>query len=65
MKLNMRMPALLLLCFSLFVMPGCAGTIIETATDAAVAVAKIPFKVGAGIVDVITDDDEPEEKNNE
>ncbi len=65
MKLNIRIPALLLLWFSLIVMPGCAGTIIETATDAAVAVAKIPFKVGAAVVDVVTDDDEPEEKNNE
>ena len=37
------------------------GAAIETATDAAVAVAKIPFKVGGAVVDVVTDDDKSEE----
>ena len=46
---------------SLMGVSGCAGTIIETATDAAVAVAKIPFKVGGAVVDVVTGDDEDED----
>ena len=49
------------LCIFLILMSGCVGTIIETATDAAVAVAKIPVKVGAAVVDVVTDDDEEDE----
>lgn len=36
---------------------GCASTVIETAADAAIAVAKVPFKVGGAVVDVVTDDD--------
>lgn len=34
----------------------CVGTIVETTTDAALAVAKVPFKAGGAIVDVISDD---------
>lgn len=37
---------------------GCASTIIDTATDAAIAVAKVPFKVGGAVIDVATDDDD-------
>jgi hypothetical protein len=36
---------------------GCASTIIGTAADAAIAVAKVPFKVGGAVIDVATDDD--------
>ena len=45
----------LLVCLLL---SGCAGAVIETATDAALAVAKVPFKVGGAVVDVMSDDDE-------
>ena len=45
------------LLFMLLSMTGCAGTVIDTATDAAIAVAKTPFKVGGAVVDVVTDDD--------
>ncbi len=37
---------------------GCVGLVVDTATDAAIAVAKVPFKVGGAIVDVATDDEE-------
>ncbi len=37
---------------------GCAGTVIGTATDAALAVAKVPFKTGGAIIDVIDGDEE-------
>ncbi|MGR8921338.1 MAG: hypothetical protein ACU85V_17110 [Gammaproteobacteria bacterium] len=35
----------------------CAGAVIDTATDAAIAVAKTPFKVGGAVLDVVGDDD--------
>lgn len=37
---------------------GCASTIIGTTADAALAVAKVPFKAGAAVVDVIDGDDD-------
>ena len=43
--------------FLTFILGGCVGTAIETATDAAIAVAKVPFKVGAAAADVISGDD--------
>lgn len=48
-----RLAAVLLIV----VASGCASTVIGTATDAALAVAKTPFKVGAAVVDIATDDD--------
>ena len=50
-------PALVALICALL-MSGCAGTVIDTATDAAIAVAKVPFKVGGAVVDVATEDDD-------
>jgi hypothetical protein len=38
----------------------CVGTLVETTTDAALAVAKVPFKAGGAIVDIVSaepDDD--------
>lgn len=45
-------------CLILASLAGCAGTIIETTTDAALAVAKAPFKAGGAIVDVLSGDDD-------
>ena len=45
------------LALAVCVLTGCAGTIIETTTDAALAVAKAPFKAGGAVLDVVTDDD--------
>lgn len=42
----------------------CIGTAIEATTDAAIAVGKIPFKVGEAVVDVATGD-EQDEKNKD
>ncbi|NNF52656.1 MAG: hypothetical protein HKN59_09490 [Gammaproteobacteria bacterium] len=49
-----------ILAVALLVLPlaGCIGTAIETTTDAAIAVGKIPFKVGGAVVDVATGDDD-------
>ena len=48
----------LLLCLAL---GGCVGTAIETATDAAIAVAKVPFKVVGAAADVVSGDDDDED----
>ena len=48
----------LLITISLSMLAGCAGTIIETATDATLAVAKLPFKAGGAIIDVIDGEEE-------
>lgn len=43
---------------------GCVGTIIGATADAAIEVAKVPFKVGGAVIDVATgDDDDDDEKN--
>jgi hypothetical protein len=42
----------LLLCLQ-----GCAGMFVGTIADTAIEIAKIPFKVGGAIADVITGDD--------
>lgn len=44
---------------------GCIGTAIEATTDAAIAVGKIPFKVGEAVVDVATDDEEEKNQDKE
>ncbi|MEM7467112.1 MAG: NF038104 family lipoprotein [Pseudomonadota bacterium] len=48
--------ALLIVLFT----SGCVGTVVETVTDTAIAVAKVPFKVGGAVVDAVSDDDEDE-----
>ena len=44
--------------FSFIFNTACASTIIGTAVDAAIEVAKIPVKAGKAVVDAVTDDDE-------
>jgi len=55
-----------LLILSLFplLLQGCVGFVVGTAVDVAIEVAKVPFKVGAAVVDVATggNDDKKEEK---
>jgi len=40
---------------------GCVGTVIETATDAAIAVAKVPFKVVGAAADVVSGDNDDDD----
>lgn len=40
------------------VLSGCVGMVVETVTDTAIAVAKVPFKVGAAVIDVASGDDD-------
>ena len=53
---------LLLAAASLY---GCAGMIVGaavgTVTTVAVETAKVPFKVGGAVVDVVSDDDDDDE----
>ena len=56
----MRKLTLLALVVISLSVSGCVGTAIETATDAAIAVAKVPFKVVGAAADVVTDDDDDE-----
>ena len=58
MNINRHLRQILLCVCLLPLASGCAGTIIETAADAAIAVAKTPFKVGAAVVDIVSDDDD-------
>jgi len=58
MKKTLHLALLLLLSLNL---QGCVGLLIETTTDASLAVAKVPFKVGGAVVDVVSDDEEEDD----
>jgi len=42
---------------------GCLGTVVGTAVDVTLEVAKVPFKVAGGVVDVAASDDDDEDKD--
>ena len=44
---------------------GCVGAAINTATDAAIAVGKVPFKVGGAVIDVATPDKKRDKDDQE
>lgn len=54
-------PFLLSFCLCL---NGCIGMAIGAATDATIAVAKVPFKVGGAVIDVATGDDDDDDKKD-
>jgi len=41
----------------LLLLTGCLGTVVGTAVDVTLEVAKVPFKVAGAAIDVATDDD--------
>ena len=43
---------------------GCVGKVVGVATDAAIEVGKVPFKVGGAVVDVVRDDKKKADKND-
>ena len=45
-----------LLGILLLTVSGCASTVVETAADAAIAVAKVPFKVGGAVIHAVSSD---------
>ncbi len=52
--------------FLLLLLQGCAamvvGAVVGTATTVAIETAKVPFKVGGAVIDVVSDDDEEEDE---
>jgi hypothetical protein len=52
------MHKLLIIIVFMCCLNGCVGMAISTATSAAIAVAKVPFKVGGAVVDVVTGDED-------
>ena len=56
---KLALPVLLAL-----LLPGCIGTLIGVTTDAAIEVAKVPFKVGGAVVDVVAGDDDDEDDDD-
>ncbi|MFT4635849.1 MAG: hypothetical protein ACI854_000303 [Arenicella sp.] len=44
---------------------GCLGTIIGTTVDVALEVAKVPFKVGGAVIDIVSGDGEKKNKNSD
>lgn len=61
-----RCIVLLALCFSL---SACVSTVVGAAVDTVIEVAKIPFKVGGAVIDVMTpdkhNDSSDEKKSNQ
>ncbi len=47
-----------------FTLSGCLGTLIGVTTDAAIEVAKVPFKVGGAVIDVVSGDDEDDDDDD-
>jgi len=47
------MKKIILLGFTVLMLQGCTGMIIGAATDATIAVAKIPFKVGGAVIGAV------------
>lgn len=42
---------------------GCLGTVVGSAVDVTLEVAKVPFKVAGAVVDVASGDDEEDKKD--
>ncbi len=59
-----RLISLLIAC-TVLCAGGCIGQAIETTTDAVIAVGKVPFKVGGAVVDVVTGDEDDDDKSDD
>ena len=62
MRRHLRLVLPLMLALPL---SGCLGFLIDTTADAAIAVAKVPFKVAGAVVDVATGGDDSSDKKSE
>ena len=47
------MKKVMILIFTALMLQGCTGMIIGAATDATIAVAKVPFKVGGAVIGAV------------
>lgn len=54
---KIKLAFLLSLCIGL---QACLGAIVGQTVDVAIEVVKVPFKVGAAVIDVVSNDDEDE-----
>ena len=54
---------LVLLWGMCFFMSGCLGTVVGTAVDVTLEVAKVPFKVAGAVVDVAIPDGDDKDKD--
>jgi hypothetical protein len=56
---------ILALVFSVLLLQGCTalvvGVVVGTAATLAIETAKVPFKVGGAVIDVVSDDEEEDE----
>ena len=46
-----------------WLLTGCVGAIVGTAVDVTIEAAKVPFKVGGAVIDVMSDDDDEDEED--
>lgn len=60
-----RLARLLVAAITCVLLTGCLGTVVGTAVDVTLEVAKVPFKVAGAAVDVATGDDEDEDKDDD
>jgi hypothetical protein len=44
------------------ILAGCAGALVEQTGDVVIAVAKVPFKVGQALVDLVVGTDKEKDK---
>lgn len=58
MKNCLRRARALITLLAVLLTTGCAGAVIDAAADSAIALAKVPFKVGGAVVDVASGDDD-------
>ncbi|MEX0738726.1 MAG: NF038104 family lipoprotein [Pseudohongiella sp.] len=52
-----------LVCGVFLLLTGCLGTVVGSAVDVTLEVAKVPFKVAGAAVDVVTDDDDDKDED--
>lgn len=53
-----RVLRLLMSAALLMLLTGCLGTVVGSAVDVTLEVAKVPFKVAGAAVDVVSDDED-------
>jgi hypothetical protein len=61
MSISAKLGSIFFLCL---ILQGCLGTIVGAATDVVIEVAKVPFKVGGAVVDVVDGDDSKKTKKS-
>lgn len=62
MNKRVRTAKLLLVAGLCLGLSACIGTAVGVVVDTAIEVAKVPFKVGGAVIDVVSGDDDKDEK---